>query len=53
MNGIRLFQATDPYTVAKFHGIVVNLLLRNWELDYMRNRATFFPSGMPYNAAYG
>lgn len=58
MNEIRSFQATDLNNVVKFHGIMVDLLLSERELDHLRScgtskRAPFVPGGTPsYFADY-
>lgn len=53
LSGIRSLQATDPDMVPMYHRIVVEQLLRDWELDEMRSGGTghhiaFVTNGKPY-----
>lgn len=52
MNEIRAFQATEPKNVVKFHGISVDHILSERELDHLcarvkSKRASFVPGGTP------
>lgn len=54
MNEIRSFQATDRNSVVKFHGIFLDPLLADRELDDvcdrgMGKRAPYVPGGTPYS----